>query len=117
MTAHKTSSSTSIPEAIKLLEEAARDKKEEVQTILTGNYKNLRSLIQDKEHSLKDSLSGAKDSAVETVTDLKDEGVRKAAELGRDVDKNVHEFPWRYIGGGVLAGLVLGLALHRKSDG
>ncbi|MCC5846858.1 MAG: hypothetical protein JJU29_02105 [Verrucomicrobia bacterium] len=115
MTAKKEDPTTSIPAAIKVLEEAARDKKEEVQSILTGNYKNLRSLLN--EHSLKENLHQAKDSVVDAATDLKDEGVRKASELGHDVDKNVHQFPWRYIGGSLLVGIVLGLSLRRKSDG
>lgn len=109
--------STSITDAIKILEEAARDKREEVQSIFSGNYENLKELILENEKSLKKTLHHAKDSAVEAATDFEKEGVRKACELGHDVDKNVHEFPWRYIGGSMLAGLIVGLAVQRKSDG
>ncbi|MEX2606755.1 MAG: hypothetical protein WD708_05370 [Kiritimatiellia bacterium] len=117
MTTKRKATGTSIQSAIKILEEAAKDKREEVQELFTGNYEHLKDLYKDNEKSLMKTLHNAKDSAVETATDLEKEGVRKARVLGHDVDKNVHEFPWRYIGGSVLTGLLLGIALQRKCDG
>lgn len=117
MTTKAKTTGTSIEDAIKLLEEAAKDKREEVQTLFSGNYEHLKDLFRENEKSLMKTLHNAKDSAVETATDLEKEGVRKARKLGHDVDENVHEFPWRYIGGSVLTGLLLGVALQRKCDG
>lgn len=117
MTTKRKATAISIQSAIKLLEEAAKDKREEVQDLFTGNYEHLKDLFKENEKSFMKTLHNAKDSAVESATDLEKEGVRKARELGHDVDKNVHEFPWRYIGGSVLAGLLLGVVLQRKCDG
>jgi len=111
-----TKSPTTILEALKILEEAAKDKKEELQSVFDGNYEHLKELVLEKEKSLLKSLHHAKDSAVDAASDLEKEGLRMARELGHDVDKNVHEFPWQYIGGSVLAGLLLGFALRGHRD-
>jgi hypothetical protein len=107
---------TTILDALKILEEAAKDKKEELQSVFDGNYEHLKGLVLENEKSLLKTLHHAKDSAVGAASDLEKEGLRVARELGHDVDKNVREFPWHYIGGSVLAGLLLGFALRGKND-
>ncbi|MCX5645411.1 MAG: DUF883 domain-containing protein [Phycisphaerae bacterium] len=104
-------SSENIAEALKLLEEAATQKKDELRTLVSDKYTNLRSLILENESNLKESLTAAKDHAFEATTHAKDAGVEKAREIARDVDEGVHENPWPYIAGSAVVGVLLGYIL------
>ena len=107
-------SSESIAAALKLLDEAAKQKKDELRTVMSDKYTNLRSLIMEDDSSLMKSLSDARKHAVEAAAHAKDVGVEKARELARDVDKSVHQNPWPYIAGSVVVGVLLGYILGRN---
>ena len=107
-------SSENIAEALKLLEEAAKQKKEELKSIMSDKYTHLRSAIVETESSLVKSLSDAGKHAVEAATHAKDVGVEKAREIAGDVDQHVHRNPWPYIGGTAVVSLLLGYILGRN---
>jgi len=107
-------SSENIGAALKLLEEAAKQKKDELRTIMSDKYTNLRSLILENESSLMESLTTAKDHVLDAATDVKDAGVEKAREIARDVDKGVHQNPWPYIAGSAMVSVLLGYILGRS---
>ena len=96
-------SNEKISEALHLLDEAAREKKDE-----------FKSALSDKYAHLKDAISAAGKHAVETAVHVKDVGAEKAREVARDVDKNVHQNPWPYIAGTAAVGLLLGYILGRN---
>ena len=108
------SSSENFAAALKLLEEAAKQKKDELRAVMSDKYTNLRSLILEKEGSLMKSFTVAKDQAIEMTAHAKEAGVEKAREIAHDVDKNVHQNPWPYIGGSALVGVLLGYILGRN---
>ena len=107
-------SSEKISEALKLLEEAAQQKKDELKSVMSDKYTHLKSVIVEAESSLGKSLSDAKKRAVEAAAHAKDVGVEKAREIAHDVDANVHQNPWAYIGGTAVVGLLLGYILGRN---
>ena len=107
-------SSENIAEALKLLEEAAKQKKDELRTVMTDKYSHLKSLIVESESSLAKSLSDAKKHAAEAAAHAKEVSVEKAKELAGDVDKSVHRNPWPYIGGTAVISLLLGYILGRN---
>jgi ElaB/YqjD/DUF883 family membrane-anchored ribosome-binding protein len=107
-------SSEKIAEALKLLEEAALQKKDELKSVMSDKYTHLKSVIVEAESSLVKSLAEAKKHAVEAAAHAKDVGVEKAKEIAHDVDKNVHHNPWAYIGGTAVVGLLLGYILGRN---
>jgi ElaB/YqjD/DUF883 family membrane-anchored ribosome-binding protein len=100
--------------ALKLLEEAAKQKKDELKAVMSDKYTNLRSLIMEKEGSLMKSLTSAKDQAFEMSAHVRDVGVEKTREIAHDVDKNVHQNPWAYIGGAAVVGILLGYIMGRN---
>ena len=106
-------SSENIAEALKLLEEAAKQKKDELRTVMSDKYTHLRSVIMESQRSVMKSLSAAKDRALQEATDVKEASVEKARELARDVDKSVHHNPWLYIAGTAGVGLLVGYLLGR----
>ena len=110
----ESTSSEKISEALKLLEEAATQKKDELKSMVSDKYTHLRSVIAETESSLAQSLSDAGQRAVEAAAHARDVGVEKAREVARDVDKSVHRNPWPYIAGTAVAGLLLGYILGRN---
>lgn len=101
-----------IVEALKLLEEAAKQKKDELKSVMSDKYTHLRDVIVETEQSLGKSLSAAGKQAVQMTTHAKDAGVDRVVELAGEVDKQVHGNPWPYIAGtagvAVLVGFMLG---------
>jgi ElaB/YqjD/DUF883 family membrane-anchored ribosome-binding protein len=107
-------SSENIAKALELLEEAARQKKDELKAVLSDKHTHLRNLIVEKDRSLMDSLAAAKDRALQAAAHVKDVSVEKARELARGVDESVHRSPWPYIAGAAAAGALLGYILGRR---
>jgi ElaB/YqjD/DUF883 family membrane-anchored ribosome-binding protein len=107
-------SSENIAAALKLLDEAAKQKKDELRTVMSDKYTHLRSLILENESGLLESLTAVKDHALEAATDVKEAGVEKAREIARDVDKGVHQSPWPYIAGSAVVSVLLGYILGRS---
>ena len=110
--AHK--SSENIEAALKLLDEAAKQKKDELRKVMSDKYTNLRSLIMENESSLMESLTTAKDHALQAATHVTEASVEKAREIASDVDKSVHQNPWPYIAGSAVVGVLLGYILGRN---
>lgn len=107
-------SSEKISEALKLLEEAAREKKDELKSAITDKYSHLKDVIVETESSLAKSLSDARKHAVDAAVHAKDVSVEKAREIADDVNKNVHQNPWPYVAGTAAVGLLLGYILGRN---
>ena len=89
-------------ESLAHLDQAARERREELNKLLTDKYTDLKSAVGE--------AAGA--SAVW----LKEQGREvgdKAGQVARSVDHSVHGHPWYYIGGAALGGLLLGFLLAR----
>jgi ElaB/YqjD/DUF883 family membrane-anchored ribosome-binding protein len=110
----KQKSSESIEAALKLLDEAAKQKKDEVVAAMSDRYTNLRNLIIENEGSLMKSLATAKQHAIDATTHVKEAGVDKAREIAHDVDDGIHENPWPYIAGSSLVSVLVGFILGRS---
>lgn len=103
-----------ISEALKLLEEAAKDKKNELQNMVKGKYDHLKDVLVDKEEDIAKAIAAAKKHAVEAAVQASEVGTKRAKEIAAEVDAQVHENPWPYIGGVALGALLIGYILGRK---
>ena len=86
-------SSENIAEALKLLEEAAEQKKDELKNLMSNKYTHLRDAFMEAEGGLARSLADAKKHATDVATHAKDVSVEKAKEIAGDVDKKVQQGP------------------------
>lgn len=107
-----TEGSDKIAQALKLLDEAAVEKKAELAGLLTDRYGTLKSVILESERAVGRAMAEGKARAVEAGLHAVDLGIEKA----KQVDEHVHRNPWPYIGGGALVGLLFGYILGRKND-
>lgn len=103
-----------ISEALKLLEDAARDKKDELRHLMSNKYAHLKEAVSETEHDIKESLAIARKRAADALAKAKEIGGAKAKEIAEDLDEQVHENPWPYIGGVALASLLIGYILGRN---
>ena len=97
-------SNAKISEALELLNEAAREKTDELKGLMGNKYAHIREVMTAGAEQGQDILKNAKNFAQEAIVD----GQKKAKEIAGDVDKRVHKDPWVYIAGAAAASLLLG---------
>ena len=107
-------SNEKLSEALRLLEEAAKEKKDELRNLASDKYSHLKEALAETESTLGQSVAGAKRRAVEAAQRAKELGVQKAKEIASDVNESVHQNPWPYIGGVAAVSLLIGYILGRR---
>ena len=108
------SNNEKLAEALRLLEDAAKGKKEELRTLVSNKYRNLKDALGEAELGITDAMTAAKKRAMEAAQQAKDLGLEKAKKIAADVDAQVRENPWPYMGGVAVAALLIGYILGRN---
>jgi ElaB/YqjD/DUF883 family membrane-anchored ribosome-binding protein len=104
-------SSQKISEALQLLEEAAKEKKEDIAKLISDRYGGVKELFSTGEEQVSAAVRRARTYASEKAS----YGEEKVREYSKALDEEVHRNPWHYIGGAALGGLLLGFILGKKS--
>lgn len=104
-----------VHEALKLLEQVACEKKEEIGKLIADKYGNLREAMSQTESKVSQSLGVARDKISAAASQAREVGGERAREVGAVVDENVRRHPWPYIGGVAVGSLLLGYILGRKN--
>jgi ElaB/YqjD/DUF883 family membrane-anchored ribosome-binding protein len=100
-------------------------KKRDRTAAISREYHNfladMESLLQETANLTGDELHGAKEKIQQRVaeakvsmTDLSDDLARRARKSARTVNNEVHDEPWKAIGAGAAAGLLLGILFARR---
>lgn len=105
-----TNGNAKIEEALELLREAAKDKKGEVEELLTGKYDDLRDLFLDLGEDVVTRARKAGRKARAAQEDV----TENVKEFATDVDKHLHEDPWPVLGWVAVGALVIGYLMGRK---
>ena len=99
---HTAASTEKLNEALAHLNEAAKERREEVQTLLAEKYTDLGAALGGAAHASGDWF--------------KEQG-REVGDTARlaagTVDHSVRKHPWYYIGGAAVGALLLGFLLGR----
>lgn len=106
-------SKENISEALKLLEEAAQQKKDELKSVMSDKYTHLRQMFVEVEGNVAKTLGDTKTHALEVATHAQELGIEKAREASHEVNKSVHQNPWLFIGGTAVISLLFGYILGR----
>lgn len=96
--------------ALQLLDEAAKETKEEISEMVREKYHHLEDSVARIEPAVRKNLKKISQQASETY----DEGLKVAKQKAQSLDKSIHESPWVYIAGTALAGVVVGYFLGKK---
>ena len=107
MSAEITNSNKKFEEALHLLNEAAKEKKEEIQNLLGDKYSHIKDAIQETASEKLKEFNRLKKTAQQAI----EEGGEKFKEVATDIDEKVRENPWPYLGGVALGALLLGYIL------
>ena len=103
-----------LTDALKLLEETTKEKKEELTTLVSDKYSNLKETLSDSTHNIAEKLGDVKVKAADAATRAREAGTDKAKEVAKTLDENVHRNPWPYVGGTAVVALLFGYILGRK---
>ena len=104
-----------ISEALKLLEDVAKNQKDELKKMACGKFDSLKDVLSD-EICIREKLALAGQKAAEMAKRMKEVSEEKAKEIAATVDENVRKNPWPYIGGVAVGALLLGFILGRKTS-
>ncbi len=99
-----------ISEALELLNETAKEKRDELKGLMANRYSHIREAMTAGVERGKKVLNHTKDLTQEAIV----EGGEKMKEIAGNVDKRVHKDPWVYISGAAAASLLLGYFMGSK---
>ncbi len=94
-------------EALQLLNEAAKEKKDELQHLFSDKYSHIKEFLNETAAKNSASLNRVRKMTGEALS----EGSERAKEIASEFDEKVHENPWTYIGGAAVGALLLGFIL------
>ena len=101
---HTTASTEKLNEALAHLNEAAKERREDLHKLLNERYTDLKS-----------ALGGAANASADWVKEHGREVGDSAKLAATTVDHSVRRHPWYYVGGAALGGLLVGLLIgHRR---
>ena len=103
-------STEKIHEALALLNEAARDKKNEFKDLLGNKYTDLREVVAGLETDAEQRVRHSMDRAHEVGQDAS-ERVQNTAQR---IDRRVHEDPWKTVGWAVVGAFLAGFLVGHK---
>jgi ElaB/YqjD/DUF883 family membrane-anchored ribosome-binding protein len=92
-----------INEALELLNEVAREKKADLQ-----------EMVSEKYESLKSAFGGIAEKLQNEARETYEQGKEKMEEIVSTVSGSVHKNPWPYLGGTALGFLILGFLFGRS---
>ncbi len=107
MAVETNNSNKKFEEALTLLNEAAKEKKQEIQQLFGDKYSTIRQAVQEAAEKQGERLNRIRQSASEAF----EVGSERAKEIASEVDEKVKENPWPYIGGVAVGALLLGYIL------
>lgn len=108
----QTNSTEKINEALALLNEAARDKKDEFGELLGDKYGDLKSAVLGMESELEAKAR----LGVQKVKSVSHDASENIKQVASAVDQKAHEDPWKTFGWAVAGAFVVGILLGRKDS-
>src|SRR3990167_1586834 len=98
-------SKSKFEEALELLNEAAREKKEEIESLIADKYEHLSEAFGSSVKRNRKNFNRVKDFTEEDFF----ENTEKFQDMAAELDEKIRKNPWPYVGGAALAALLFGL--------
>lgn len=108
-------SNSQIAEALMLLEEAAKAKKDELWNLVGDKYIHLKTALVDAEHAATKTISAGQKRGIDALIDASEVSTKQIKEAAHVVEDHVRANPWPYVGGTAVVALLSGYILGRKN--
>ena len=99
-------------DAIDLLNQAAKDKKGEIENLLGDKYDSIREAIEEAVSKNKTHFNRVKKLVESSI----DQGQSQLKQKKGQIDKEVRDNPWKYLGGTAAGALLLGFIMGSSRD-
>ena len=99
-----------LQDALELLNEAAKEKKEELYDVMGDKYSHIRDILSDTAKNGKKVVNHSRKEFIKALHGREQEFVHKAKEI----DKQIHENPWMYVGIVAVSSVLLGYLMNHK---
>lgn len=96
-----------INEALELLDELAKEKRSEINQLISEKYSNIQGIMDESKNIYKETVKKTKQGLSEAMVS----GEEKIKEISTGIDKRVHENPWLFIIIGISSGFLFGYIL------
>lgn len=106
----KKASNEKISAALELLNDAAKEKGNEMKELMTDRYAHIKQALLHGAEQGKEVLEKVQVLAQEAIVESK----KRVKETATNIDRNVHENPWPYIGGAAVISVLVGYLLGSK---
>lgn len=104
----------SIDQALKVLDNAAKESTKEIRSMVDQDYSQLKQIFGEDKANVKSAFGEMKTATAESLYNAKEQVVATTQQTAQRVDESVHENPWVYIGGAALVTAIAGFLLGRK---
>jgi len=100
-----------IHEALELLNQAAKEKGDELRQMLADKYDGVKDLIAVAVDKPAGWVADKTRAAGHAVVNAEVEVVEHVKQAAATVDESAHRYPWPWIGGAAVVGLLVGLLI------
>ncbi len=105
-----------IHQALELLNEAAREKREELYDALEHQYDDLRHFVEESSHTARSRISNVRQQARDAFRAGEQKFEEKTREAASEINGSAEEHPWIYLGTVAAGAFLLGLGLRGKNQ-
>lgn len=109
-TENQPKASSKINDALELLNEAAKEKKDELRGLLTDKYSHIKQAMATGAQHGREVIDKAKCLTQDAIV----KGEEKIKEVVSEADQRVRKDPWPYIAGTAVFSLLLGYLMGSK---
>ncbi|HMQ10737.1 MAG TPA: hypothetical protein PKC21_07475 [Oligoflexia bacterium] len=100
---------TSIRKALDILNEAKEEKKDEIQKMISQEYKEIKSVVDEIKPKVQYKAAQIQDDMMQAVNHVN----KKVTDLKNEVDQKTKENPWKAVGIASAAAFVVGMLVTR----
>lgn len=100
----RTHQTNDLDQALVVLEEAAKEKSDELKNLIGKKYHRVRDMLQEGPRFRAEELLSAGEKKMEEMVQ---KGQTAATKMIEEVDKKMHENPLPFVGGALLLGFLL----------
>jgi ElaB/YqjD/DUF883 family membrane-anchored ribosome-binding protein len=101
------SSTDKLTEALDLINEALKQKKDEMWELITDKYSDIKDAFEEKYEEGVKTVNKAKKNAYKAV----EEGEERIIDTAKSFEKEIKNNPWPYLGGVAVGFLLLGFLM------